>query len=41
MSTTMGYYQVSSKRRRKAVNTLAPLAHDRHGRQVGIANGRM
>ncbi|MGQ2913823.1 tyrosine-type recombinase/integrase [Microbacterium aurantiacum] len=41
LSTTMGYYQVSSKRRRKAVNTLAPLAHDRHGRQVGIANGRM
>lgn len=41
MSTTMGYYQVSSKRRRKAVSTLAPLAHDRHGRQVGIGKGRV
>lgn len=41
MTTTMGYYQVSSKRRRQAVNTLAPLAHDRHGRQVGIGKGRL
>lgn len=41
MSTTMGYYQVSSKRRRQAVSALAPLAHDRHGRQVGIGNGRV
>lgn len=41
LSTTMGYYQVSSKRRRKAVSTLAPLAHDRHGRQVGIGKGRL
>lgn len=41
MTTTMGYYQVSSKRRRKAVSTLAPLAHDRHGQQVGIGSGRL
>lgn|GEM_PF-2331137 len=41
MSTTMGYYQVSSKRRRRAVSALAPLAHDRHGRQVGIGQGRL
>lgn len=41
MATTMGYYQVSSKRRRQAVSTLAPLAHDRHGHQIGIGNGRV
>ena len=41
MSTTMGYYQVSSKRRRQAVSTLAPLAHNRHGKQVGIGEGRL
>ncbi|CAH0196985.1 hypothetical protein SRABI98_01907 [Microbacterium sp. Bi98] len=41
MKVTMGYYQVSSKRRRKAVSTLAPLAHDRHGEQVGIGKGRL
>lgn len=41
MATTMGYYQVSSKRRRQAVSTLAPLAHDRHGRQIGIGDGRV
>lgn len=41
MSTTMGYYQVSSKRRRRAVAALAPLAHDRHGAQVGIGSGRI
>jgi len=41
MSTTMGYYQVSSKRRRRAVTALAPLAHDRRGQQVGIGRGRV
>ncbi|MCK3768062.1 site-specific integrase [Microbacterium aerolatum] len=41
MSTTMGYYQISSKRRRRAVSALAPLAHDRHGKQVGIGKGRL
>ena len=41
LSTTMGYYQVSSKRRRKAVSALAPLAHDRHGKQVGIEGRRL
>lgn len=41
MSTTMTYYQVSSKRRRRAVSALAPLAHDRHGNQVGIGTGRL
>lgn len=41
LKTTMRYYQVSSRRRRKAVSTLAPLAHDRHGTQVGIGKGRL
>ncbi|MGC4932592.1 tyrosine-type recombinase/integrase [Gordonia sp. DT30] len=41
MTTTMVYYQVNSKRRREAVSKLAPLAHDRHGNEIGISQGRI
>ncbi|MDG9705965.1 site-specific integrase [Streptomyces sp. DH37] len=36
VNTTMGYYQVTLKRKREAIRTLAPLAVDRTGRTAPL-----
>jgi len=38
IETTMGYYQVSLKRKQEAVRLLAPTAIDRHGQPAGFAD---
>lgn len=40
ISTTMGYYRVTQKRKRDAARMIAPLTRDRDGRPVGITEGR-
>lgn len=38
VETTMGYYQVSLKRKQEAVRLLAPTAIDRHGQSAAFAD---
>ncbi|MFB6843993.1 tyrosine-type recombinase/integrase [Streptomyces sp. NPDC056373] len=40
VDTTMGYYQVTLKRKREAVRTLAPLAVDRTGRSAPLLQSK-
>ncbi|MFF3491271.1 tyrosine-type recombinase/integrase [Streptomyces sp. NPDC002795] len=40
VDTTMGYYQVTLKRKREAVRALAPLAVDRTGRSAPLAQSK-
>ncbi|MEU2753316.1 MULTISPECIES: site-specific integrase [Streptomyces] len=40
VDTTMGYYQVTLKRKREAVRALAPLAVDRTGRPAPLAHSK-
>ncbi|MGW1473686.1 hypothetical protein ACWCQJ_20895 [Streptomyces olivaceus] len=38
IDTTMGYFKVSLERKRKAVETIAPLSTDRHGHSRGFSD---